>query len=270
MEIKPKFDTNTIKIAAPVHRANLPQKIVKDPTGVIANGIYKVIRWEKLRQFMVLIFSLLIMLISIITMVLFYTVYNLGWAAYIIPGVFLLATFYKSMTTLFEIRVFKKAVAKYKADLAIGVAHHPPFIVKLYRNLYIKQVFHNWATFFLLLHIGLFTLILWWLKDKSWWIFEFEDWIKAAFHDPYLMQWIFGVILIIIAFIHVIFAIQRKKRILDIDAYFGEHIIAASDIDILKKDRNKVCRRLFLAYVLVILVIPLLVKWIIKFIRRKK
>jgi len=44
MEIKPLNDSNTINFSAPVKTAPLNKKIVRDPEGVISNGIYKVIK----------------------------------------------------------------------------------------------------------------------------------------------------------------------------------------------------------------------------------
>lgn len=270
MEIKPKFDTSTIKISQPIRHSTLPQKIARDPSGVISNGIYKVIRWERLRQMIVLFFALAIALACSILIILYDTLYHSNWSSYIFPIIILAISVYKIIISLIEMRALKKAVTRYRADLAVGVSHHPPFIVKIYRSLHVKQVVHNWLTFFLILHGGLLTLILWGLKDVSWWIFEFDKWIEAIFYNPDLMQWIFTIAIIVIALIHVVFTIQRKKRVLDIDAYFGETIISISDIEEIKKQYNKLCRRLFIGYILVILVIPLLVKWILKFIRRKK
>lgn len=272
MNIVPKYDSNTIKIAtnAPTKLSLSTPKVVTDPTGQISNGIYRVIHWEMLRQFITIIVSGTLLLGAIILIILFSTAFKTSWPGYIIPVMMILLAGYKFFISLIEKSALKKAVTRYKEDLRIGLTSTPPFIVKLYQNIYKKQVGHNWLTFFLLLNGGILTILLWWLKDVSWWIFDFEGWIHAMFNNPTLMSWIFTVSLLAIAVVHIVMAIQRKKRILEIDAYFGSQIVPTADINEIKSSRNKAYRRLFIIYVMVILIIPLIVKMCMKLFRRSK
>lgn len=84
------------------------------------------------------------------------------------------------------------------------------------------------------------------------------------------MVWIATGALIAIAFMHIVFAIQRKKRILEIDAYFGLTLIPEGELATIKEVRNKFWRRVFILSVMTILVIPLITMLIMKLISRKK
>lgn len=270
MSIQPKFNTGIIKFSAPVKKAFVKEKKIVDPRGVIPNGIFKVIRWEKIRQNMIIFFSSLILLGGFTLVGLFLTIYKVPWVGFVLPGVLILLSGYKFCMTIIEKKSFRRAVTKYRDDLKISMSYNPPFIVKMYKSLHIKQVSHNWFTFLLLFHGGLFTLLFWSLRNVDWWIFEFKVWIHSIFYNPDLLQWFFLVGLFLVGFIHVVFAIQRKRRVLEIDTYFDASVIAASNIEVVKKERNKMYRRIFFIYLMVILIIPLLLRWVVKLIRLKK
>lgn len=272
MEIKPLYDTSTIKFVNPVAVApkKLESKTSTDPNGVIPNGIYKVINWEKKRQLITLVLSGLISLASIIMIVLYFTVFSSSWISLVIPSVIVLFSIYKLMITLGEKKYLSKSIQRYTEDLVIGISDTPPFISRLYMSLNKKQVRHNWITFTLMFYGGLFTLILWWLKDTSWWIFDFSKWIHGLFSNPELMVILFTVSLAIVIVLYIVLTIQRKKRILEIDSYFGSQMMSQSELETMKRDMNKTYRRLFIISVMVILIIPFVVRWVLKFIRGRK
>lgn len=270
MDIKPRFNENTITFSAPVKKTSLESKVIKDPDGVISNGLYKVIRWEQLRQKIVLSItsSLSLGLITLIT--LYATVYNVSWLAYVLPAIVLLYAMYKTITTFAEGSWLKKSVNKYKEDKKMGLTTSPPFLAKLYVDLQKKQITHNWLTFFVLFNGGIITLLLWWLKDVSWWIFHFDQWINDLFANPTLMSWIFTIVLVVVGVFHIAMAIQRKKRLLDMDAYFGGNIVPQSELEIIKQSRNKAYRRMFVIYLMIIVIIPALVWVILRVLKRKR
>ncbi len=272
MEIKPLYDTNTIRFVNPtiVQPKKLEKRKAVDPNGVIPNGIFKVIKWEKRRQQFTIGLSALITLASIILITLYFTVFDASWIAIVIPSVVLLLAFYKSMITLGEMNYLKKALLRYSEDLAIGLTDTPPFISRLYLSLNKKQVKHNWITFFLMFYGGLFTLTLWWLKDVSWWIFDFKAWIHSLFSNPDLMVILFTVSLAAIVLIYLVLTIQRKKRLLEIDSYYGSQMMSASDLETIKQTMNKMYRRIFIMSVLVVLIIPIVVRLILRVIRGKR
>lgn len=151
----------------------------------------------------------------------------------------------------------------------MGLTSTPQFLARMYKGLHRKQISHNWFTMSVIFYGGISTLLLWWLKDTSWWIFDFKSWISSLFASPDLMAWIFTISLIVAIGIHILFAINRKKRILDLDSYFGEALMSESDIQSIKTSMNKMYRRLFIISLMVLLIIPIVVKFVLKMIRKK-
>ena len=272
MEIRPLNETSTIQIPIRTQKINTLSKVkAHDPDNIIPNGIYKVIKWENFRQFFTIALSLIIFLISIVMISLYATnVIQIGWAGYLIPIATGIISLYKLITTIFENKYMRKAVERYRENLGIEINSTPAFVAKLYKSLHVKQISHNWLTFMFVLYGGIFTLLLWWLKDVSWWIFHFDVWIKNMYSKPEIMVWIATGILVAIAFMHIVFAIQRKKRILEIDAYFGLTLIPEGELATIKQIRNKFWRRIFIISIIIVLVIPLITMLIMKLIRRKK
>lgn len=275
MNIKPLNDTATIKLnisEVSVKTLQAPARIKSDKDEIIPNGIYKVIRWEIFRQRFTLIFSSSLLIAMAVLISLYATTWSSGWASYIIPIVVTLFSMFKFLKTLQEFFWLKKSVRIYKEDLRVdlGTGTTPPFISRIYVELHKKQIAHNWLTFTLLFYGGIFTILLWWLKDVSWWIFEFKEWIHALFSNPTLMTWLFTAALIVIAVMHVVFMVQRRARTLDINAYFGQNITPEAELSVIRQERNKFYRRLFITSVIVILIIPLVVKLILRLVRYKK
>ena len=270
MDIKPKFNDGTIKFSMPIRAEKLSTTTTEDPKGDISAGLYKIIRWEKIRQIVVLSVIGTMLLCSSIMIALFAAVYNSSWAAYIIPSGVAGFCLFKVFNTFTEMAYLKKAVVKYREDIRAGLATTPPFLEKIYSKLHIKQIRHNWAVVFVLFNGTIITLLLWWLKDVHWWIFDFKAWVKDLFSDPTLMTWIFTFSLVGILVAHLIMTIQRKRRILEIEAYYGTTLVSAADMEKIKEIKNRTYRRLFIWYVVVILVLPLIVWMIVKLLRRRK
>ena len=272
MDIKPMYDTSTIKFVNPVvsETKKLEKKSVTDPNGVIPNGIYKVINWERYRQLATIAISGLVAIASLIMIVLYFTVFSSMWVSLIIPSATLLGSMYKLMITLGERKYLIKSLRRYREDLAIGLVDAPPFISRLYGSLHKKQVRHNWITFSMMFYGGLFTLVLWWLKDSSWWIFNFDKWIHALFSNPDLMVILFTVSLGLIVTLYIVLTIQRKKRLMEIDSYYGSQMMSQTELETLKQGMNKSYRRIFIISLMVLFIVPIVVKMVLKLIRGRK
>ena len=270
MNIKPMFEQDTVTFATPVAQVkSLETTSTVDKEGKIPNGIFKVIHWEKRRQLLTMILSGAIALFASILIAIYATKWDGSWARYILPGLLLVSAGYKLLTTNIERSGLKRAVDRYREDLNIGIDSTPPFIAKLYLELNKKQVRHNWMTFFMMFYLGGLTVLLWWLKDFHWWIFKFDVWIRHWFRNPELMSWLFTIALISIVVIYLYMTIQRKKRVLEIDAYFGSQIMKPSELAIIKQGMNKFYRRSFILSVMIILLIPIFVKIVLRLLRKK-
>lgn len=270
MEIKPIYD-NTIKMSVNnIKLRSIDEDVIHSKSGIIPNGIWRAIHWEKIRQLFTIGINISLILSSIILIILYRTTLDVSWIAYSFPIIIILLSSWKLLFTLIERRNIIRSIERYKEDLKIGLDSTPPFIMNLHMSLHIKQVTHNWTTFVIIFYGGITTLLLWWLKDTSWWIFDFKSWIHAMFSNPEMMAWLFTSLLIVVSVLHIIFAIERNKKILEIYSYFGKTLTPVSEIETVKQSKNKMYRRLFIISVMIILLIPILVRFVMKFITRKK
>lgn len=271
MNIKPINDTNTLQLNIPTLQVKtLDTKNQHDPSGLIPSAIFRIIKFEKFRQGLMILTTSLILIACFVVALVYGVALHSHWPSFILPICIGLLSTWKLISTLIELSGLKKAVSKYKEDLQINLASVPPFVPKLYVGLHKKQVAHNWFTFAALFYGGILTLLLWWLKDAKWWIFDFKKWIHMLFSNPDLMTWIFAISLLVVVLFHVAMAIQRKKRIMDIDSYYGEQAVSLASIEEIKAVRNKAYRHLFILSLIIILVIPIFVRLILKIIARKK
>ncbi|CAM9124047.1 MSC_0882 family membrane protein [Mycoplasma marinum] len=273
MNLKPinSNDTITFINTSTFTKTNVHEKhVVTDPKKSIPNGIYGVIRWELVRQISTMILSGLLLLASIIAIVLGVLVWDFGPITFSVPSICGMLALYRFAISSIEFISMRKAVERYRQDIQVGLSSTPPFISKLYIGMHKKQVAHNWITFSLLFYGGISTVILWWLKDVDWWILHFDQWIHNGMGRPELIATIMAISLLVISIVHIIFAIQRRKRINDMNMYFGEEIAPTSQIEEIKSIRNKAYRRLFILSVLLILVVPLIILMILRIIRRKR
>jgi Mg2+/citrate symporter len=76
--------------------------------------------------------------------------------------------------------------------------------------------------------------------------------------------------LIGVMIVHIWFTIFRKKRIIDIQSFFGNEVISQIEIQKTTSDMNKAYRKIFFLSILTILIIPLIIKVIISKVRSKK
>ena len=273
MEIKPMFETGTFEIINVTNvKANpIKSNKLKDPEGIIPSAMFRIINWEKKRQLFILGINLIIFLLALsMTLVYSFHVYNVIWLAYSIPAIMGVWSISRVSLMWLERSALNRSVDRYRENLKSGLQSVPPFIPKLYKSLHLNQVKHNWLTFSFIFYVGLLTLLLWSLKNFSWWIFDFETWINSLFHNPNLMVMMLTTSLILVSLFHIIFAIERKKKVIEIDSFFGESLIPMSDLELMKMEKNKAYRRIFVISVMIVLVIPMIVKWTIKILRKRK
>ncbi len=267
LDLKPIYNTGTITFVESPEKITLKKidsSYVKDPEGVIPNGIYKVFKHEKNKNNFLLCFTSLLTFTSILLIVIFATVLkniiNPFWYFPVSLGGVLAA--WKLITILLNIKHLSQSIAIYRESLLAGSRLTPPFISNLYIKLFKSQARQNWIVIAFLFYGIIFTLLFWWLKDVNWWIFKFKEWINDITSNPEWIGFMLIAILSITLIMHIFFTTYRKKRIIDIQSFFGNEVISQVEIDEIVKNKNKVYRRAFFISILVILILPF-VGWII-------
>lgn len=274
MNLKPVYNTGTITFIESPEKVKLKKidsSYVKDPEGIIPNGIYKVFKHEKNQLKFLMFFSLMIILGCALHILLISTVFfnKINYFWYLPSTLGLILSAWKFVLVILEIRHLNRSVTMYRESLVAGSRLTPPFISNLYINLFKSQAKQNWTVIAILFYGTLFTLVFWWLKDVNWWIFTFKDWIKNLTKNPELIGFLMITILVVTLVLHIYFTIYRKKRIIDIQSFFGNEVISQTEIDEIVRQKNKIYGRVFFISVLVILVLPF-IGWIIykKFIKK--
>ena len=267
LDLKPIYNTGTITFIESPEKVTLKKidsTFVKDPEGVIPNGIYKVFKHEKGRQRFLLIFFGIIALGLLVWTALLSTIYfkqiNPFWFAP--TGIAIALTIWKLISTILDMKNLNQSIIMYRESLIAGSRLTPPFISNLYIKLYKSQARQNWIVISFLFYGVTFTLLFWWLKDVNWWIFEFKTWILKLTKNPELVGFLLISIMVAVLIFHIYFTVYRKKRIIDIQSFFGNEVISQTEIDEIVRNKNKVYRRAFFISILVILILPF-IGWII-------
>ena len=247
---------------------------LKDPQGIIPNGIYKVFSLEKSVKLASIITSLIIFLISGILIALFATSPSLfintannekiKWGWYIIPSIAIVLTFYLMTIELIELIGISRSVVAYRDSIKLGAISTPPFITLLYRKLILKQVRRTWLVVAIIFYVGIFTLIFWGLKDVKWKHLDFKKWIHNSFPNPELVIYILCGIMATVLALHISFTIFRKKRTVDIQSFFGNEVMDYNELQEKKSKAHKFYAKIFLISILLILVLPFIIYIILK------
>lgn len=247
---------------------------LKDPQGIIPNGIYKVFSLEKSVKLASIISSLIIFIISAIFITLFITSPSLfinttnnekiKWGWYIIPSIAIVLTFYLMTIELIELIGISRSVVAYRDSIKLGAISTPPFITLLYRKLILKQVRRTWLVVAIIFYVGIFTLIFWGLKDVKWKHLDFKKWIHNSFPNPELVIYILCAIMAAVLALHISFTIFRKKRTVDIQSFFGNEVMDYNELQEKKSKAHKFYAKIFLISILLILVLPFIIYIILK------
>ena len=255
--------------------ATKSKKELKDPKGIIPNGIYKVFSLEKSVKLASIIVSLIILLISGILITLFATTPSLfiktlhenekvKWGWYIIPSITIVLTFYLITTELIELIGISRSVIAYRESIELGAITTPPFITLLYRKLILKQVRRTWLVVAIIFYVGIFTLIFWGLKEVKWKQLDFKKWIHNSFPNPEAVIYILCAIMGGVLIIHISFSIFRKKRTVDIQSFFGNEVMDYNEVQEKKSKSHKFYAKIFLISILLILILPFIIYIILK------
>ncbi|MGL4183897.1 MAG: MSC_0882 family membrane protein [Metamycoplasmataceae bacterium] len=271
-DIKPIYNSGTISFVQnpdTVLAKKIASNFIKDSEGLIPNGIYKVFKLEQNKQIFCFILYFILFASQIIFISLLATILsNYSWLFYVLTGIAAIIFGLLFIFNMIDYLSLKKSITAYRASIRIGSKITPPFISNLYLKLNLKQVTSNWITIAALFYGSISLIIFWWLKDVNWWIFEFDVWIRNLGPKPELIAYIvLGILGGILSF-YIFITIFRKKRIIDIQAFFGNEVISQLEINKMVQERNKAYRRIFIISILVILVFPIIVKLVLKYTKK--
>ena len=259
---------------------NKGKKVIKDPYGIIPNGIYKVFKLEKNVKLASIITCLVFFFLSLIATILFATTPQLflsnnsnqkiKWGWYIIPSVIMLLSAYTTIIELIELIGISKSVVVYRDSIKMGAISTPPFITLLYRKLILKQVRRTWLVVAILFYVGLFTLTFWALKDVKWRQLDFKTWIHSSFPNPNLVVYILCGLMSAVLISYIAFTIFRKKRTIDIQSFFGTEVMDYNELQEKKSKAHRFYAKIFFLSILLLLLLPFIIYIIVKKIRRSK
>ncbi|TPE56980.1 hypothetical protein FJO69_02610 [[Mycoplasma] falconis] len=247
---------------------------VNDPKGIIPNGIYRVFNHEiKLRKFMISL-DLIVFFASLIISLLFGLIpslfnkqegYITPWGWYIIPVLLMAITLTNSIFEGIELGGIKNAIVSYRELITRGQLTAPPFISILYLKLNLKQVRRTWFIIAFIFYIGLFTLIFWALKDKKFSeTVDFGKWIHNSFPNPDIVVYILCGIIGMVLVLYIVNSIYRKKRIIDIQTFFGHDVMNVNEVQTKKTNAHKFWAKIFFISILVLLVLPFIIYILVK------
>ena len=268
--INDQSQTETFTIEREKFRQKELKKIsINDPQQIIPSGMYAIIVSHKKSIIFAISFYSSVF-ISLIGLLAYFGVFlHTGWFVYIFPIAASLIFAYKLILLILEYNSFNKWISRYREDIQYELTSAPQFLDTIYVKLLKNQVTHNWISFISLFYLSIFTLTLWGLQEKSWWIFHFNVWIKDIFKDPKLIIILLVVTIFIICITYVYCSIARKKQQYRIDNFFGGKVVSNSEIIQMKSTLNKAWKRGFILSLIIILVIPFIVKWILKLLTKR-
>ncbi|BAP39484.1 MSC_0882 family membrane protein [Metamycoplasma canadense] len=263
---------------------SLPSNVKKtlDPYGVIPNGIFKVFVAEKRIKKFNILFFITIFFVSLTTSLLFAFAPSLFqkflkdgqtkivWGWYIIPSILGVLSFIALIFDAIELNGIRRSVEYYREQINQGISFTPPFVINLYEKLMRKQVRRTWLVVAIIFYLGLFTLTFWGLKDKKWGALDFNKWIHSSFSNPDLIVYVLCCIILGVLVLFIIGSISRKKRMVDIQMFFGNEVMNYNELAKERSNAHKYWSKVFFISVLVSLVLPIIILLIVKRIVRKK
>ncbi|PZW01564.1 MSC_0882 family membrane protein [Metamycoplasma auris] len=254
-----------------------------DPEKVIPNEIYKLFLSEKTQKKISLILFSIVFVFSFIACLLFAfakdlfiklkivdaTIKSIPWGWYVIPIILIVISFTYFSLNLIEFVGIKKSIVFYRIELRNGNKKAPQYIEKLYLRLLKKQVRRTWLVVALLFYVGLFTLIFWALQDQKWGKLDFKKWIHNSFSNPNILVYTLCGIMLLVLLLFIIGTIYRKKKISDIQVFFGNEVMNYKDYAEIKTKTHKFWAKIFFLSVLIILIIPAIILLIVLKVRKK-
>ena len=209
-----------------------------DPEGIIPNGIYKVFRLERNVKLASIIISSIVAFFSLL---------------------FCILSIYMFIIELIELIGISRSVVFYRESIRRGAISTPPFITLLYRKLIMKQVRRTWFVVAIIFYVGLFTLIFYGLKDVDWKGLHFKKWIDNTFKNPMAVVYVLCAIMLVSLILHIALTIFRKKRLVDIQSFFGNEVMDYNDLQEKKSKAHRFYAKIFFISILVLLIIPFII-----------
>lgn len=261
---------------------NISHKKTLDPEGIIPNHIYKLLNGEKnFKRVNLIIFSL-IFLFSLIACFLFAFAKNLfnnlikdenvtkiPWGWYVLPAILIAISIPYFFLNLNDFIFVKKTFYYYREKIKRNDFSVPTYIKNLYLKLIKRQARRTWLVVALIFYLGVFTLIFWGIKDQKWGLLDFQKWIYNSFANPNVLVYSICGIMLTIILVFIIATIYRKKKITDIQVYFGDEVMSYEEFNKEKTNAYKFWAKIFFLSVLILLVIPIIILLIIARVRKR-
>ncbi|QSF13749.1 MSC_0882 family membrane protein [Mycoplasma sp. Mirounga ES2805-ORL] len=276
---RPIVNTGAIEIVQNNHEfgfSNTSAKVYRDPKNQISPRAYKVVRSEKILKLTLMLIHYIIMFLAIGMFLITYapkiTSYKILFDKVYNGYLFLFATvafiaFCFGTKNLIEKAQWAKTIQRYRDAISIGDYASSNTFHNAYRKIVLKDVNLTWGLIFILTYQGIITAIIYGLYVSGSWDlttkvleihFNWPAWLDGSFKNTVAFCIISGSIMIglIIAFSVII--LFDKKRLGDIDEFFGEKSIEIHDqIEKAKKERNKMWLRIYVVLVVLTILLPI-------------
>lgn len=233
------------------------------------NGMYRLINFEKKTKSLSLIFFLILLFISVITIFLIATkrvyleIINNGKNVHITPWWFYILPSFYSLYSIIEIILISIDIVTLKKAWSIVLNETnaqnftPLFFLKTYRNLLKKQATSFWIAFSCIFYLSIFTAIIYGLsKIKNQTIVKRIN-LHNSFSDPKAFIWFLVSILILIAMTYIFKAISLKIRRNNFELFFSISSIDYLEISRLKSATHKFCFKVFLWSIFLLVLMPI-------------
>ncbi|MDQ7983104.1 MAG: hypothetical protein REH79_02655 [Spiroplasma sp.] len=247
---------------------NLDQMALLDLTNnfKIPKAISFEIKTEKLRQLMMIVFSLIVTTISSVFIGFYFAKFQLSYTPHpVITIPLVIFTLMISIVNCLDFIALKKEVNLYIERTLKGSLMPPNFIIRNYRKIHARLIIGNWLFTFLYITLGIATLIIWLISGQKITFFV-QSWTVTV---PNLMTEAVTLLVILgsLFFIHMTSIVFFKKRKNNVLSHYGYEIINPNELEIYKKKINRICMIItisFLAIIFFAIAIPILI------VRRRK
>ncbi len=225
------------------------------------------IKIEKLRQLMMVVFSLIVMIISSVFIAFYFAKFQLKYTPHPVLTIpLVIFAFMIFVVNCLDFTALKREVNLYIERTLKGSLMPPNFIIRNYRKIHGRLIIFNWLYSFLYVTLGAATAIVWLISGQK--ITFFVQAWTVVVPDLKTEAVTLSVILGLLFFFHMMSIILFKKRKNNIVSYYGYEIVSPNDLEVYKKKINRICLITFISFLAIIffaIAIPILV---IK--RRKK
>ncbi len=180
----------------------------------------------------------------------------------IFPLILGLIGVYHLVLLLFEFKFLKKDIIIHNNNARYEKASKSEegLISKVYLNTQLNQIKHNWWLLFTTTYISLFVLLIWGLRDKSWYFLKFSTWLVNWFGNPNLLLKILVLSLVINFAFYILALTVRKRRMQHIEMYFGhEYVIDPEELDKISNRHHRFYVKTYILTLFLILIIPILI-----------